>query len=276
MIIFKYILFKASIMVISNHNNVKMARKRLIAANWKMHKTNTEAEESAVNLKVLLANIKDVDILICPPFTALYSLASIFTKTNIMLGAQNMHFEKQGAFSGEISGAMLQDLGVDYVILGHSERRHIFNEGDEMINRKVIAALASDLKPILCIGETLKQMENDETFKILESQLTSCLKTISKGQAKKITIAYEPVWAIGTGKNDTPEGTEEVHKFIRKLLNKLYDKDTAENIRILYGGSVKPFNAKVLIDKTNIDGLLVGGASLEPATFAEIVSMARL
>ncbi len=253
-----------------------MARKRLIAGNWKMHKTDSEAGESAVNLKALLANIKDIDILICPAFTSLYSLASIFRKTSIMLGAQNMHFEKEGAFTGEISAPMLRDIGVAYVILGHSERRHIFNEDDNMINRKVTAALAAGIAPILCIGETSEQRNRNETLDVLESQLTRCLKDVSKANAKKLIIAYEPVWAIGTGKNATPEQAEDIHRFIRTIIENLYDRNTAEIIRILYGGSVKQFNAKALLDKPDIDGALVGGASLEPAVFAEIVGMARI
>ena len=258
-----------------------MTGKRIIAGNWKMHKTNAEAEEFAVNLKVLLARIsKDIEVFVCPPATAISCTASILDKTGIKIGGQNMHFEEQGAFTGEISGAMLKDAGASHVMLGHSERRHIFNEDNIMINKKVHAAFKANLIPILCIGETMEEKKAGLTCTVLENQLKECLNGISKNQAQILIIAYEPVWAISSGdpghKPATPDDAEQAHSFIRDVIEKLYDKTIADNIKILYGGSVNPGNAKAILDMKNIDGALVGGASLKAGEFAEIVAAATL
>tara|TARA_Y100000310_G_scaffold341089_1_gene439086 strand:+ start:22918 stop:23625 length:708 start_codon:yes stop_codon:yes gene_type:complete len=234
--------------------------KPLIAANWKMNKDSKEATDFIDEFKPLIKDNKN-DIVICPPYTALNEVNKAIKNTNIKLGAQNMHFEKEGAFTGEVSASMLKDV-CEYVILGHSERRQIFNETDELINKKVKSALKNKLKPILCIGETLEQRNSNQTMKIVENQLKNCLSGISE---KNVVIAYEPIWAIGTGKTATPEQAEEVHKFIRDLLN--------ENIRIIYGGSMKPDNAKELLSKPNINGGLVGGSSLDAKSFAEICNV---
>lgn len=257
-----------------------MPRKKLIAGNWKMYKTNSEAEEFAVNLKVLIANIsEDIEILICPPATAIGPITSVLDKTDIKIGGQNMHFENDGAFTGEISGNMLKDAGASYVMLGHSERRHIFNEDNSMINKKVHAAFRANLIPILCIGETLKEKKDGLTCEVLESQLKECLDGISKNQAQILIIAYEPVWAISGGdaahKPASPEDAEEAHIFIRSVIGKLYNETIAENIKILYGGSVKPENAKAILDKPDIDGALIGGASLKPQPFVDIIVAAK-
>ena len=273
--------------VISKSNEIKMPRKKLIAANWKMNKTIKEAVSFIKEFKSLVEK-NNKDIVIAPPFTALIEAKKNLDGTKIKLGAQNMHFEEKGAFTGEISASMLRDAGCEYVILGHSERRQHFSETDDLINKKIKTALKVKLKVILCIGETLEQRENNETKAIIRFQLENCLRNINNdvhekqgfsGRRKKIVfssemqnivVAYEPVWAIGTGKTATPEQAEEVHKFIRELLKKLYNEKISNEIRILYGGSVNPGNAKELLAMNNIDGALVGGASLEPESFAEI------
>jgi triosephosphate isomerase len=246
--------------------------KILIAANWKMNKNIEEAVSFINDFKDLVKGIKDVEILVCPPFTALCKLKKLVENTNIKLGAQNMHFEEKGAFTGEISPLMLKDL-CEYVILGHSERRQYFNETDELINKKINSALENKLKPILCIGETLEQREKNETMKIIKNQLINCLNNIHENEMKNIVIAYEPVWAIGTGKNATPQQAEGVHKFIRELLLKTYNENIAENTRIIYGGSMKPENARELLSMPNINGGLVGGASLDAKSFAEVCNV---
>lgn len=247
-----------------------MPRKPLIAANWKMNKNIQESISFINNFKDLSKKIKDVDIVICPPFTSLNEVNKIIKGSNIKIGAQNMHYEDNGAFTGEISPLMLKDAGCDYIILGHSERREYFNEDNQLINKKLISALKNNISPILCIGEKLEQRENNPTFDVIKGQLTNCLKNINEANAKKITIAYEPCWAIGTGKTASPQQAEEVHKFIRELLSKLYNNSIAENTRIIYGGSVKPNNIKDLMNQDNIDGALVGGASLNEEDFFQI------
>ena len=246
-----------------------MARKKLIAANWKMNKNIEESVSFIKEFKILVEK-NNKDIAIVPPFTALIELKKNLNGTKIKLGAQNMHFEEKGAFTGEVSASILKDAGCEYVILGHSERRIYFDETDEMISKKIKMALKNKLKVILCIGENLEQRENNETKAIIKFQLENCLRNISNNEMKDIVIAYEPVWAIGTGKTATPEQAEEVHLFIRELLKKLYDGNISENIRIIYGGSVNEKNAKELLAMKNIDGALVGGASLDPKSFAEI------
>ena len=248
----------------------------LIAGNWKMNKTNSEAIALVKKLKQL---VKDVDvnereIVVCPAFTALNDVADELKKdknSNISLGAQNLHFEDAGAFTGEVSALMLKELGCKYVIIGHSERRQLFGETNQSVNKKIFAALKHDLLPIVCVGETLAEREDGSTKQIVEKQINESLARLLSKDGKKLVIAYEPVWAIGTGKNATPEQAQEVHQFIRRLLEKLFDKKTAETIRILYGGSVKPDNISALMQQPDIDGALVGGASLEAESFAKIV-----
>ncbi len=246
-------------------------RKTLIAGNWKMNKNIGEAISLVKELKKLVEDVDDREIVVCPPSISLAAVSAELKGSSIQLGAQNMHFEKQGAFTGEISPLMLKEIGTKYVILGHSERRQIFNEDDELINKKIKSALENNLTPILCVGETLNEREVDKTREIVGEQLNKGLNGIKNKDMKNIVVAYEPIWAIGTGKTATPEQAEEVHSFIRNLLKSMFDSKTAEDIIILYGGSVKPNNAKDLVSKDNIDGALVGGASLDAKDFAEII-----
>ena len=253
--------------------------KKLIAANWKMNKTVAEAVSAADELKKLAGKEKDADVVICPPFTALYAVAKELKGSNIKLGAQNMYFEDAGAYTGDISPLMLKDIGCEYAIIGHSERREFFKEDDSLINRKVLAALKHSLKPILCVGETWGQRESSRTKEVLEKQLKNGLSNITSSQMKKITIAYEPVWAISRGnpnqKAATPQDAEEGHQFIRNVLETIFDKKTAADTRIIYGGSMKPENAKELLSRKGIDGGLVGNASLNAKSFYEIIKAAK-
>ena len=234
---------------------------KIIAGNWKMNNTVEESLSLIKELKSLVKEVKDKEIIVCPPFTSLSTVAKELKDSKIRLGAQNLYFEQKGAFTGEISPLMLKDICVEYVIIGHSERRHILKENDERINKKMKSALANDLKPIFCVGETLKQRETGKTKDIVKGQITKGLAGIK--DIRNIIIAYEPVWAIGTGKNATPGQAEEVHLFIRKLIK--------AKIPILYGGSVNPKNIKDLISQKDIDGVLVGGASLNAKDFSQIV-----
>ena len=247
---------------------------KLIAANWKMNKTAKEAAQFIDEFKKLIKDFKDAEIVICPPFTILNETKKLIKDSKIKLGGQNMHFESSGAFTGEVSPLMLKDIGCEYVILGHSERREFFNEDDNLINKKVIAALNNNLRPILCI-ENLEQRKNGKTKEVIEQQLRICLKNANKSQMTKITIAYEPVWAISRGdpshKAATPEDAEEGHKLIRNFLERMFDSATAKNTRVIYGGSLKPENAKEPLSMPNINGGLVGNASLDAKSFAEIV-----
>ncbi|MBI2657724.1 triose-phosphate isomerase [Candidatus Woesearchaeota archaeon] len=250
--------------------------KKLIAANWKMNKTADEAVSFMKEFQNLVRDGKNADIAICPPFTALSAVSAELKKSNIKLGAQNMHFENAGAFTGEISPLMLKEMGCHYVILGHSDRREM-GENDSLINKKVISALKHGLTPILCIGETHEQRVKDETQDVLENQLIKCLQNV--GEIKKVVIAYEPIWAISKGnpnqKAATKDDAEDAHLFIRKLLEGMYDEKSAKETRIIYGGSMKPENAKELLSMRNIDGGLVGNASLDAKSFAEIVKSAK-
>ena len=246
-------------------------RRLLIAGNWKMNKTVPEAIELVRELKERLKGVEDRDVLVCPPFTALYPVGRELEGSSILMGAQNMFYEEKGAFTGEISPVMLKDVGCSYVILGHSERRHIFGESDELINRKVISAVNHDLIPILCVGETLQEREEGRTQEVVERQVREGLKGLKP--ENEFVIAYEPVWAIGTGRSATPEMAQEVHAFIREILTELFGKEKAEGVRILYGGSVKPENAKGLLEMPDIDGALVGGASLKAESFSAIVKV---
>ena len=252
--------------------------KKLIAANWKMNKTAKEAVLFAKELKKLIGNNKNAEVVICAPFTALHAAAKELKGSSIKLGAQNMHFEESGAYTGEISPLMLKDAGCEYAILGHSDRREIFGEDDSLINKKVIAALNHGLKPILCVGENMEQRRGGKTREVIENQLRNCLKGISKSQMAGASIAYEPIWAISKGnpnhKAATPEDAEEGHKFIRHFIAKLYDDSAAKNLRIIYGGSMKPENAAELLAIHDINGGLVGNASLSAKSFAEIVNAA--
>ncbi len=236
--------------------------------------TPKESKKMLESLILLVKGIKSVDIVICAPFTVLTTIYEILKNTNIKIGAQNMHFEEKGAYTGEISPTFLKDIGVEYVILGHSERRDIFNESDALINKKLKKALSMDLKPIVCIGEHLEEKEAGKTNDIIKYQINETFKNLTKEEILKTVIAYEPIWAIGTGKTATPEQAEEIHIFIRELLIRKFDKETANSIRIQYGGSIKPDNAEDLFNKRNIDGGLVGGASLESDSLFQIIKAA--
>ncbi|HVU07154.1 MAG TPA: triose-phosphate isomerase [Verrucomicrobiae bacterium] len=247
-------------------------RKLIIAGNWKMNKTVAEALALVNDLKLELVKVKEADIVVCPPFTALESVSKAILETkNIRLGAQNMSEHNFGAFTGEICAGMLKEFSVRYVILGHSERRQYFKETDALVAKKTLAAHAASLKPIVCVGETLAEREANETEKILETQVRGSLAVLTKEQMVETIIAYEPVWAIGTGKTATTQQAQDAHAFIRKLLAQIFDEATAKKVRIQYGGSVKPANAKELMEQPDVDGALVGGASLEARSFADIV-----
>ena len=247
-------------------------RKKIIAGNWKMNKNLSEAIQLVSDLKSKLAGETiDAEVVVAPPFIALEAVNSLIKGTNIKLSAQNMHFEDSGAFTGEISADMLKSIGCTYAILGHSERRTIFGENDEMINSKVKQAFNKDLIPILCCGESLEERENDQTFEVVEKQLRVGLSGLSPEQIGRIVIAYEPIWAIGTGKTATPEQAQEVHAEIRKLLADLTDDNISQNVTIQYGGSVKPENSGELLSKPDIDGALVGGACLKAQSFTDII-----
>jgi triosephosphate isomerase len=246
-------------------------RKLIIAGNWKMNKTAGEALALVSNLKLELANIREVDIVICPPFTALESVSKAILDSNLRLGAQNMSEQNFGAFTGEICAGMLKEFSVRYVILGHSERRQYQKESNALIARKAAAAHGASLKPIVCVGETLAEREEGQTEKVLETQVRGSLAGLTKEQMVETIIAYEPVWAIGTGKTATTQQAQDAHAFIRSLLVKIFDEAVAKKVRIQYGGSVKPANAKELMGQPDVDGALVGGASLEARSFADII-----
>jgi triosephosphate isomerase len=249
-------------------------RKTLIAGNWKMYKTPSESIEFVEKLIKNLKNYEDRDILICPPFTSLYPVSQIIKNSSVKLGAQNVYFENEGAFTGEISPIMLKDIGVEYVICGHSERRNIFGETDEIINKKVKKVTENGMRPILCVGEKLEEREKGQTFEVVENQIRNCLSNFK--DIEKLVIAYEPVWAIGTGKTALPQQAEEVHIFIRELIGKIYNNEIAENLIILYGGSVKPENIDQLMKEKDIDGVLVGGACLKIDSFLRIIDYRKI
>jgi len=253
-----------------------MKRKPFIAGNWKMHKNIKEAAELANEIKRRFYDFDRAEIVLAPPFTALAAVADIIASTPVKLAAQNMFWEKEGAFTGEVSPLMLKDAGCSYVILGHSERRAYFCESDENVNKKIKAALREGILPIVCVGERLEEREAGKTIEVVERQLRGALEEIKEEEARKIVIAYEPVWAIGTGKTATPNQAEEVHKFIRETIGKLYTEDTSSDILVIYGGSVKPENITSLIKEEDIDGALVGGASLESDKFIKIIEGAVL
>lgn len=249
-------------------------RKIVIAGNWKMYKTNAEAVEFLTKLKNLTAGIKDVEIVIGAPFTALSDAVKAVAGSNVKIAAENVYPKNEGAYTGEISPTMLKSIGVSHVIIGHSERREYFKESDEFINEKIKVVLENDMTPIFCIGEKLEERDEGKTLEVNSLQIKKGLKDLTKEQAKKVIVAYEPVWAIGTGKTATPEMAQETHKDIRNVLTSMFGKDIAEEITIQYGGSMKPENAKDLLAQSDIDGGLVGGASLKADSFFEIIKAA--
>ncbi|MBI2462484.1 MAG: triose-phosphate isomerase [Candidatus Rokubacteria bacterium] len=246
-------------------------RTPLVVANWKMHGTCAEARTLALGVREGLQGVEGVEVVLCPPFTALAAVGGVLAGSRLGLGAQDAHWEAAGAFTGAVSPAMLVELGCRVVILGHSERRQHFGERDEMINQKVRAALAHGLTPILCVGEREEERERGATFAVVETQLRGGLAGLGAAEVARVVLAYEPVWAIGTGRNATPEQAVEVHAFLRGLLGEAASKEVAQAARILYGGSVKPDNVGPLIAEPEIDGGLVGGASLRAPEFAAIV-----
>ena len=254
-----------------------MSRIPIIGGNWKMNLGSPSKSSKRLNmLKSLVNNVDKVDIIVAPPFTALNSAVEILKGSNIKLAAQNMYFIEKGAFTGEISPDFLIDIGVEYVILGHSERRNIFHENDDLVNQKLRKALELNLSPIVCIGEQLNQREQGKTKEVIKYQFDQTFKDLSSEDFLKTVIAYEPIWAIGTGITATPEQAEEIHLYIRNLILEKYDETIANQVRIQYGGSIKPDNAEALFKKSNIDGGLVGGASLDPDSFFSIIKAAEL
>ena len=246
-------------------------RKLIIAGNWKMNKTVAEALDLVGGILRECRDVKEVDIVVCPPYTALSEVSKSVLNTNVRLGAQNMSENNYGAYTGEIAAGMLKEFSVRYVILGHSERRQYQKESDELINKKALAAHAASLKPIVCVGETLEERESGQTEKVLQTQVRGSLANLSKAQMEETVVAYEPVWAIGTGKTATASQAQETQAYIRGLLAKLFDDTTARKVRIQYGGSVKASNARELMSQPDVDGALVGGASLEGRGFADII-----
>lgn len=246
-------------------------RTPIIAGNWKMNKTISEAVSFASELKDRVSGVKNVDIVICPPFTALAKIADALSGSNIKVGAQNVCWEEKGAFTGEVSVAMLLEAGCTYVILGHSERRAMFGDTNETVSKKLKAALKNGLLPIVCVGETLEEREKGVTQDVIKGHVHGSLAGLSGEEMKKVIIAYEPVWAIGTGKTATRQQAQEVHLYIRNLLSGMFGKEVSDGVCILYGGSVKPENIKDLMAEQDIDGGLVGGASLKPDSFEKLV-----
>jgi triosephosphate isomerase len=247
------------------------ARKLVIAGNWKMNKTVAEALALVRSLKRELNTVKEVDIIVAPPFTALSEVSKEILDSNIRLAAQNMSENNFGAYTGEIAAGMLKEFSVRYVIVGHSERRQFQKESDALIGKKALAALAAAIKPIVCVGESLEERESGRTENVIETQIRGCLAGFNKEQMEETILAYEPVWAIGTGKTATTKQAQDVHAFIRKLLVTLFDEPTARHVRIQYGGSVKPSNARELMSQPDVDGALVGGASLDDRSFVDII-----
>jgi triosephosphate isomerase (TIM) len=246
-------------------------RKIIIAGNWKMNKNIGESIDLANSIKRALYDVGEVEVAICPPFTSLSDVSEVLAGTNIKLGAQDCYWEKEGAFTGEVSAPMLKDAGCTYVIIGHSERRQFFCETNETVNKKVKAALKEGLNPIVCVGEKLADRNGGRTFEVIKDHVVNSLAGIPGEDMLKIVVAYEPVWAIGTGVNATKEQAQEVHQYIRKLLEGMFGADVARSVRIQYGGSVKPDNIKELIQQEDVDGALVGGASLKADSFVKIV-----
>lgn len=251
-----------------------MTRKALMAGNWKMHKTTEEARLLAEQVAAATPKAADREVLLAPPFTALGAVSEALKGTDIIVAGQNVCWEEEGAFTGEISPAMLRDMGATAAIVGHSERRQIFMESDEMINQRLLGGLNQGLTMLLCIGETLEERESGQTLAVLERQIRAGLAEVSSALMNQVVIAYEPVWAIGTGRTASTEQAQEAHAFIRKLATDLYEKDIADGLRILYGGSVKPANVDELMAQPDIDGALVGGAALDADSFGRIINFA--
>lgn len=243
----------------------------IIAGNWKMHGTLRESVDLAAGVQRQLEGLEGAEIVVCPPFPFLYAVRDALEGSKIVLGAQDCHWEAKGAFTGEVSPVMIKEAGCKYVVLGHSERRHIIGETNDQINRKVRAALAHGLTPILCVGELLEERNMGVTHEVIERHVTKGMAGLAAADASEVVVAYEPVWAIGTGKTATPRQASEVHHYVRKLVSKMFGDATAQNVRILYGGSVKPENIRELMSQEDVDGALVGGASLEVHSFVKIV-----
>ena len=250
-------------------------RTPFIAANWKMFKTVHEAVVFVKEFRSMVKDVDDVEIVVAPPFTAVHAVAEAARNTPIGVSGQNLHWEREGAFTGEISGAMLREAGADYVIIGHSERRRLFGETDETVNRKLVAAFANKLTPIMCIGETLEERQANQTTDVLDRQIKNGLDAMTGDQVSALVIAYEPVWAIGTGRNATPAQAAEAHAHIRGRLRQWFGGPAADHCHVIYGGSVKPENTQELLAQPDVDGALVGGASLEIKSFFEIVTRSR-
>jgi triosephosphate isomerase len=246
-----------------------------IAGNWKMYKTVADAVKYVKEFRGMVKDIEDVEIVLAPTFTALHAAAEAARNSNIGIAGQNLHWEREGAFTGEISGAMVREAGAEYVIIGHSERRTYFGETDATVNRRTAAAFVHGLTPIVCIGETLDQRERNETFEVLDRQIKLGFENITGEQLGQLVVAYEPVWAIGTGRNATPAQAGEAHAHIRKRLKQWFGNDAADACHVIYGGSVKPDNIRDLVAQPDVDGALVGGASLDVKSFFEIVSRSR-
>jgi triosephosphate isomerase (TIM) len=252
-------------------------RRYLMVGNWKMHKTVAEAVELATVIRAgLEARPPDVDVVVCPPFTALHAVAQVLKGSRVALGAQNMHWEREGAFTGEVSAVMLKDVGCQYVILAHSERRQLFGDTDEGASRKSRAAIDHGLTPLICVGETLAERESSRTLEIIGQQVEKVLRQLTPEEVARGVVCYEPVWAIGTGRAATPQEAEEVHSFIRKRVATSHGEAPADALRILYGGSVKPDNAAALMSEGDIDGALVGGACLQARSFLDIVGYSKV
>jgi len=250
-------------------------RKPIIAGNWKMNKTLSEAVDFVRQLKALVADVRDIEIIVAPPFTALQAISREIEGSTIELAAQDVFWEPSGAYTGEISPIMLKDVGCRYVIIGHSERRQYFGETNESVQKKIKASLAMGLHPIICVGEALEEREAGRTFDMVKNQVIQCLEGFSPDEMERMTVAYEPIWAIGTGKTATPQQAEEVHAFIREQLGQITNRQVSEEVRIQYGGSVNPDNISDLMVQPNIDGALVGGASLKAESFSRIVKFKK-
>lgn len=253
----------------------KKYRKKIIAGNWKMNKSVAEAMDLAQGIKIDLGNFRGADVVLCPPFTSLTAVGGVIQDSQVKLGAQNMHWEQSGAYTGEISAGMLRDLYCHYVILGHSERRSYFGETDAIVNKKVQAALTAHLTPIVCVGETLEERDSGRAADVVRTQVKQSMADLGSDIAK-IVVAYEPVWAIGTGRTASPAQAQEMHALIRETLAVISDEDSACSIRIQYGGSMKPSNAAELLSQPDIDGGLIGGAALDVLSFIEIVKSAAV
>jgi len=250
-------------------------RTPIIAGNWKMYKTVADAVKYVKEFRVMVKDIADVEIVVAPPFTAVHAAAEAARNSNVIIAAQDLYWEREGAFTGEVSAQMVREAGAEYVIIGHSERRTLFGDTDIMVNQKTVAAFAAGLTPIVCIGETLEQRDRNETFEVLDRQIRQGLEGLTGEQLDLLVLAYEPVWAIGTGRTATPAQAGEAHTHIRGRLRQWFGADAAEKCHVIYGGSVKPENAKELVGQADVDGALVGGASLDIRAFFDIVSKSR-